>query len=249
MAGLTAAGDPNDPAKRVNAEAPGAVSGGTIESVKRAVMVAVKETLQGTTLDAASSSAIAVEMEYPMIPEHYPGIWVQFSFTEFMNAGLSHELITSTIVNEGQPDEYTNWELIREFQFKGTITLTIMALTNLERDRLSDAVVTMLMFSRPPEYVLTDATRDTKQFRGLVASLANNPFVSMTLNHDTFTPGGQGMTPGVPWDPELPGYEDSYSFSILGQSNIVFRNDGTYTLRAVNTVEDLEPPPTPFDWQ
>ncbi len=138
--------------------------------------------------------------------------------------------------------------MIREFQFKGTVTLTIMALTNLERDRIADRVVSMLMFARIPEHVITMASEDTKQFRTLIASLAANPYIAMTLDHDTLSPGGQGMTPGVPWDPELPGYEDTYSFSILGQSNIVFRNDGTYTLRAIDMHGDIEPP-SRFDWQ
>lgn len=228
-----------DPRKRTNAEQSGGVQGGAIESVKRAVVVALKDALVGTGLDDVSGSAVAVEMEYPMVAEKYPGIWVQFSFTKFVNAGVGHELLNN---NDG------NWELIREFIFEGTITLSIMALTNLERDRLSDSVLTMLMFSRPPEYVLTDPTKDTKQHRKLYFSLANNPFVAISINHDTVTPGTQTVTPGVPWDPEQLGYEDSYSFMILGQANIVYRNDGTYTLRAVDMEGQLADPPDPFDW-
>jgi hypothetical protein len=229
------------PEFRANAEIPGGTAGGVIEGVKVAVMVALKESLQGTTLGTdMSGTDVAVEMEYPMIEEYYPGIWVQFSFTEFINSGLGHELP----FKEGD-----NWCMLREFQFKGTVTLTIMALTNLERDRLSDHVATMLMFARIPEHVITKPNEDTKQFRSLMASLAANPYIAMTIDHDNLQPGGQAMTPGVPFDPELPGYEDSYSFSILGQSNIVFRNDGTYTLRAINVVEELIPPPSPYDWQ
>lgn len=238
-----------DPAKRTNAELPGGVQGGVIESVKRAVVVALKDSLVGSSLDGISQSNVKIEMEYPMEPEAYPGIWVQFSFTEFVNAGIGHELINKVIENEGEEDERVNWEVIREFQFKGNVTLSIVALTNLERDRLADSVVTALMFARPPEYILTDPTRDTKQFRKLMMNIAANPYASLAINHDTLTPGGQTLTPGVPWDPELPGYEDNYSFEILGQSNIVFRNDGTYTLRAINVVEDMVEPPSRFDWQ
>lgn len=228
------------PEFRSNAEIPGGAAGGVIEGVKVAVMVALKESLQGTTLGTdMSGTDVAVEMEYPMVEEYYPGIWVQFSFTEFINAGLGHELP----FKEGD-----NWCMLREFQFKGTVTLTIMALTNLERDRISDHVATMLMFARIPEHVITKPNEDIKQFRTLMASLAANPYIAMTIDHDNLQPGGQAMTPGVPFDPELPGYEDSYSFSILGQSNIVFRHDGTYTLRAINVVDDLEPQ-DPFDWQ
>ena len=57
------------------------------------------------------------------------------------------------------------------------------------------------------------------------------------------------MTTGVPWDEEIPGYEDTYSFDILGQTNITFKHDGTYTLRAVQGAGSMEPPPSRFDWQ
>lgn len=225
-----------------NRPIPGGAAGGVIEQVKTAVMVALKEALQGTTLGTdMSGSEVAVEMEYPMVKEYYPGIWVQFSFTEFVNAGLGMELPFK--------EDNGNWAVLKEFQFKGTVTMTIMALTNLQRDRIADSVVTMMMFARMPEHVITDPTKDTKQFRTLITSIAANPYIAMTINQDTLQPGGQTMTPGVPWDEELPGYEDSYSFDVLGQSNIVFRNDGTYTLRAINVVDEIPDPPTRFDWQ
>jgi len=242
MAGL------EEPPLRINAEQPGGTPGGVIEAVKRAVMIALKEGLNGSTLGLElSGSEIAVEMEYPMVKQKYPGIWVQFSFSKFINSGVGHELLTKTLENEGTPEERVNWELIREFQFEGTVSLTIMALKSLERDRISDAVVTMLMFARPPEYAITDRNRDTKQFRGLMDALSKNPYVAIAANHDETTPGGQTVTPGVPWDPEQLGYEDTYSFSILGFCNIVFRNDGTYSLRRVDMKGDL-PPVDPDGW-
>lgn len=234
-----------DPFKRTNAELPGGVSGGVIESVKRAVVIALRDGLVSTTLDGVAASNVSVEMEYPMVPEKYPGIWVQFSFKEFMNSGVGMELIEEVFDDDGK---VIDWTPIREFQFTGTVSLSVVALTNLERDRLSDSIVAMLMFARPPETVLTKPNQDTKQFRGLISSLSANPYVAMTVNTDAITPGGQAMTPGVPWDEELPGYEDTYSFEILGQTNIVFRHDGTYQLRAVNLVPE-DPPPTRFDWQ
>jgi len=54
------------------------------------------------------------------------------------------------------------------------------------------------------------------------------------------------MTTGVPWDEGIPGYEDSYSFDILGQTNIVFRHDGTYSLRNVIETPEMV---TQYDWQ
>lgn len=230
------------PEFRENRPLPEGAPGGVIEGVKTAVIVALKEALSGTTLGTdMSGSDVAVEMEYPMVKEYYPGIWVQFSFTEFINAGLGHELPFR--------EDDGNWAILKEFQFKGTVTMTIMALTNLERDRIADRVTTMMMYARMPEAVITKDSANTRQFRTLITSLASNPYIAMSINHDSLQPGGQAMTPGVPWNPELPGYEDSYSFSILGQSNIVFRHDGTYTLRAIDVNSSIQPPVDPSEWQ
>lgn len=228
--------DPIDLSRRPNAPFPGAGGAGMIETVKRAVMNALREALTGTTLNhLVNGTDVTVDMEYPIEKENYPGIWVQFSFNEIVQAGIGHEPLIRTVVTPATATapEVVNWEPIREFQFKGRVTLTIVALTSLERDRIADAVITMLAFSRPPESVITKATEDTKQFRQLIDSLANNPYVSITLNHDQIIPGGQAMTTGVPWDEEIPGYEDTYSFDILGQTNIVFKHDGTYSLANV----------------
>lgn len=238
-----------DPAKRANATFPGAGGAGMIETVKRAVMNGLREALSGTALNhLVNGTEVTVDMEYPIEKEHYPGIWVQFSFSEIVQAGIGHEPLIKNVITPATADypEEVNWEPVREFQFKGRVTLTIVALSSLERDRLADAVITMLAFSRPPNNVMTNPTEDTKQFRQLIGSLAENPYVSLTINHDQITPGGQAMTTGVPWDEEIPGYEDTYSFDILGQTNIVFRNDGTYSLRNVAETPVLV---DRYDWQ
>ena len=238
-----------DLAKRANTPYPNAGGSGMIETVKRAVMNALREALTGTTLNhLVNGTDVTVDMEYPIEKENYPGIWVQFSFSEIVQAGIGHEPLLRTVTTpaSGDTPEVINWEPLREFQFKGRVTLTIVALTSLERDRIADAVITMLAFSRIPESVITKPGEDTKQFRQLIDSLATNPYVSLTINHDQIVPGGQAMTTGVPWDEEIPGYEDTYSFDILGQTNIVFHNDGTYTLA---NIVDTPVMITRYDWQ
>ena len=220
-----------------------------IETVKRAVMTALRDSLTGSTLNGlVNGSEVTVDLEYPMKPETYPGIWVQFSFSKIQQAGMGHEPLRKTVEYPGTDREWVNWEPVREFIFEGRCTLTVVALTSLERDRIADAIITMLAFSRPPESVITRADRDTRQFRQLISSLAQNPYVSITLNHDTILPGGQTMTTGVPWDDNIPGYEDTYSFDLMGQCNITFKNDGTFSLRAVVVDADLLPA-SPYTWQ
>lgn len=238
------------PQKRVNETFPGS-TGGPIETVKRAVIGALREALTGTSLNnLVNGSSITVDMEYPAVPEKYPGIWVQFSFTEIQNAGIGFELLHKEVIpaTDTTPEE-TIWEPMREFIFKGRVTLSIMALTSLERDRIADSVLVMLMFSRPPEHVITQASKDTKQFRQLIDSLARNPYISMTLNHDVVVPGGETNTTGVPWEEDLPAYENSFAFDIEGQTNILFKHDGTFTLHRIDEDPELEGTPLgPGDW-
>lgn len=224
---------------RTNAMFPGN-RGGPIETTKRSVILALRDAVSGSTLNnLVNGDRLTVDMEYPMIEEKYPGIWVQFSFTKMQNSGVAWELLNRTVENEGTPEEWVNWEPVREFTFEGRVTLSIVALTSLERDRIADAIVTMLLFSRVPEHVITRADRDTKQFRQLIGNLAENPYISMSINTDVLNPGGQAVTTGVPWDSEILGYEDSYSFDLLGQTNIAFRHDGTYSLHRIDMVGEM----------
>lgn len=243
---------PPNPADSTNTPFPGS-SGGMIEMVKRAIIGALRDALTGTTLNGlVNGSRITVDMEYPLVPEKYPGIWVQFSFTELNQAGIGMELLHKEVITAATDDtpEEVVWEPLREFIFKGRATLTVMALTSLERDRIADGVITMLAFSRVPDHVLTQASKDTKQFRQLIASLAANPYIAITLNHDQILPGGEAMTTGVPWQADLPAYENSFSFDLEGQTNILFKHDGTYILHRIDVIPEMfVPVPTPFEWQ
>ncbi len=224
--------DPNAPfaGSIVNPALPGSI-GGLLESVKTAVMISLKEAVTGSSLDLDTD--ISVDMEYPQEVAAFPAIWVQFSITKLQRAGLSHEVMTKSA--EG------NWEPVQEWIFEGRITITIAALTSLERDRISDRIISLLAFARPPMLVLTDPTKDTKQYRSLLTSLAENPYVSLTLNTDSMIPGGQTVTQ-APYDPEnLLVYEDNYSMDMVGNFGIKFRNDGLYELTQIGVK------PTPFD--
>lgn len=212
---------------RTNQILPGGSPGPT-ESLKRAVIVALREAFNQTSLPDANTR-LNIDMEYPLKKIQYPAIWVQFSLSNLRPAGISHELI---LKNTDDPT-WTNWEPMQEWFFDGRVTLTVLALTSLERDRISDALTAMLSFSRPPTRVLTHPSKDTAQFRQLMTSLAENPYISVAINHGSLSPGGQSVTPGVPWDEKVLAYEDTLSFEVFGQYNIVFKNDGTYSLRAV----------------
>lgn len=214
------------PGTEIQEQIPGS-EGGVIEAVKRAVILALRDALTRTNI-TVNGAPIYVDLEYPMRKEQYPGIWVQFSVTKLNRTGIAHEIWTQA--------EDGRWTPIQEWMFNGRVTLTIVALKSLERDRIADAVISMLAFSRTPELVITQPDVDTKQHRALLTALDQNPYVSMTLNTDVITPGGQSASMDVPWQQDVLAYEDSYSFDLLGNFNIKFNNDGAYTLARVDHV-------------
>lgn len=219
-------------------------AGGVIEAVKRGIMVALRDAFANTSLETTQGkdSPVSIDFEYPLTQEDYPGIWVQFSITDLRRVGIAHE---------GIVQEDGVWCPVQEWSFQGRVTLTLVALTSLQRDQLADVLITILAFSRPPQLpysqggVLTDAAEDAKQFRQLIQSLQENPYVSMTINSDAIRPGGQSVTQGTPWSQETLAYEDNYSFDLIGQFNVVFRHDGTYSLQRIDAVQQVW---QPFGW-
>ena len=206
---------------QTNEPLPFGAPGGIIESVKRAVVIALRKSLVGS----ATEQELYVDLEYPLKPTQYPGVWVQFSIVDLRRMGLAHEAVQLNTVTG-------DWDVIQEWQFTGRITLTIAALTSIDRDRLADQVIAQLAFSRPPDPVLVKPGRDNQQYRALVTALDQNPYVSLTVNTDVLTTGGQSVSQGVPWQQDILLYEDAYAFDCFGQFNVRF-SDGVYTLSRV----------------
>jgi len=222
-----------DPATQVNEPLPRATEGGLVEIVKRAVVTAVREALTGVGM-TVNGQPLYIDLEYPMKEVQYPGIWVQYSSTSLKRAGISQEAWV-------QEDD-GNWCPIQEWEFRGRITLSIVALKNKDRDRVADMVIGMLAFARPPDLVLTKPLEDTKQHRALISTIAENPYVSMTLNTDVIYPAGQSVEVGVPWQTDAKdnvlAYTDGYAFDVMGQFNVKFRHDGYYSLARIDTVPE-----------
>lgn len=199
--------------------------GGLIQSVKGAIVMALRDALQKTTL-FDPGQAVYIDLEYPMRQVQYPGIWVQFSTTKLNRSGIGHEVTVQ------DPDTGV-WSFVQEWTFLGRVTLTIAALRSIDRDRLADALIANIAFARPPNLLLTQPQADTKQYRSLITALDENPYVSMTLNTDTIVPGGQTISMGTPWKDDELTYEDNYSFDLVGQFNLQFSHDGVYSLAAI----------------
>lgn len=227
-----------DVAIKVNQALPGS-NGGPIESLKRAVMQALRSAMTGTTM-TLNSSEIKVSMQYPMTPALDPGIWIQFDYTDLSRAGIDHEAYRK------MPDG--KWVTIQEWIYFGRVTMTVVAYTSLERDRISDALIDEIAFARTPELVMTDPDENTNQFRSLITTLNRNPHVSLSINTDSLNPGSQSMSVGTPWDDFQQIYEDTYSFELVGQFNVAFNHDGHYRLAAIDVDTDVTLESDDPDW-
>lgn len=221
------------PGSQVPETVPGS-AGGVIEAVKKAVVSALREAISNTSLSfPTKGTQVHIELEYPITEEQYPGIWIQFATTRLQRMGLGQEFWIKNSDDE--------WNAVQEWQVQGRVTMTVLALSNLERDRIADSLITMFAFSRTPEPVITKPHKNTNKYRQFITALDANPYVAMTVNTDVLTGGGQSVNVGVPWQPDVLAYTDAYSFDVIGNFNYVFDSDGTYTLSKIEKYPTLDP--------
>lgn len=118
---------------------------------------------------------------------------------ELSVAGISHiENVTPT--PSGGPAQFTRW------RFFGTTTLTVVALSSLERDRLYDEVVRTFAFGRQNQSLAS--------FRNKIET---NDFIAMNVNFDDLRPFGDNAAPGTPWQTDEFIYEKSISMNLQGE--------------------------------
>jgi hypothetical protein len=130
-------------------------------------------------------------LEYPNTPEKYPAVIVGYTEKTLHNAGLSH-------LEENENLNQERW------LFEGEIKIEIRALTNLERDFVSDHVVNLFAFGS-----FLSIPFETDIF--------DSPFVDLQINLKTLTPTGEQTMAGVTWgltDSRI--YSCGYSFKVLG---------------------------------
>lgn len=194
--------------------------GGFIESVKRTLVLSLREALTDTTL-SMNDTVLHVDMEYPFEQASYPSAWVQFSFSELTDSGLGH---SQTMVVDDQEVE------VRQWMYRGRVTITFLALSSLDRDRIADKFITVYTFAtHSPRTETLGSTPDTN----FLLKLNSSPYVSMTIQSGTLKPLGQNTTVGVPWDPGQLVYEDTYTFNLEGEFQQAYIPGEGYRLRRI----------------
>lgn len=233
-----------DPNTVLNEPLPQAwTEGGMIEAVKRSVITGLRAGFNGSSLHGADQPYY-IDIEYPHDVTQIPSIWVQFNIESLKRAGLGMGTWTK--------DTDGNWGEIQEWMFDGRIILTMVALTSKDRDRLADTVIAQLAFARPVDLALRDPRKDSKEKRGLIETIENSQYVSMSLNTDEIGTSGQTATQGAPWNQNILIYEDSYSMTCQGQFNLRFSHDGVYSLAEIAIkpeIQEDEPPYNPMQWR
>lgn len=163
-----------------------------IAPAKKAIIRALRATF--TSLYPNTKLAnMNIDMEYPYLEEHYPGIWVKFSPHKIQASGLD-------------PTQRTASEIFGVWYFEGTVSLMILALSSKERDLISDGFIEAFAFgAQMPSASVFFST------------LLDSDLINMTPQSDLLTSGGQTESVGVPWDDDKLAYEDRYSFEVVGQ--------------------------------
>lgn len=209
-------------------------AGGFVEAVKRGVITALRTTLTGASFGEDSESEVYVDMEYPAKVENYPGIFVQFSTSVLQPSGMAHE----TITEDGKH--------IKQWYYEGRVSLLVLALSSLERDRIADVIISEFAFQD------TDRNPETGESKSsLFSTLEASPYVTIGINSDALRPSGQSITVGTPWNPEQLVYEDNYGFDIIGEFQQTRDSTGLVTLGRIDVYPtDVSPRQTivPGEW-
>lgn len=159
------------------------------------------EAIQGTfdqQYPVAQFRGVHCSIEYPVKPQEYPGIWVDYDDTKpLQTAGVDHHetnIVGSTV------ERYQRWK------FAGYASFTMAALTSLERDRLYDEVVRVLAFGR--------AAPETKRFREYVEG---NDLIAANFDFDQIEVRGNAAIPGTPWGTDEYIYERTINMEVVGE--------------------------------
>lgn len=176
---------------------------GYLTVLKTAIVDALRQTFASDFVPGEFRD-LYVGIEYPIEPQHYPGIWVNYEDQDSLTiAGVDHReyVLDDPDDPESTPHEVTRW------LFSGEVVLTFAALTSRQRDALYDQFVRVFAFSR--------VEQASTEFRRLIET---NPFVALNGNWDELRPHGDAAAPGTPWgsDDEVI-YEKSIGFDVEGE--------------------------------
>lgn len=136
---------------------------------------------------------INIELQFPIVQEKYPAIYVNWIENSVYDAGLGNY-------------QMENDELVRHWIFEGEINLNIMATDPYERDILDASLADLLAFRH-----------ENTLYRQFMTEIYDGDFVMLQPNLAFLIPGGDQVTP-APWqntDEFI--FISSYSIATVGE--------------------------------
>ena len=186
--------------------------------LKTLLVEAVKRTFD-EEYPVAEWRNVKVGIEYPIDPQDYPGIWVDYDDTDALKiAGVGQIEFAETL---GGPVPFTRWK------FTGYASYTVVALSSFERDRLYDELVRVLAFGL--------LNQGTENFR---KTIEDNEFIATNIDFDTIQPRGNNAAPGTPWGTDEIIYERTLNLNVIGEFIPDNETGALLRLSAIKIVEE-----------
>lgn len=167
----------------------------------KTLLIQALRTTFDTSYPVTEFQGVRIGLEYPVDQQQYPSVWVDYDDTQpLLRAGIGH--LEYVNPNDGITPvaPYTRW------RFQGYVSLTAVAMTSLERDRLYDELVRVVAFGNEDGVI--------GRFRNTIAS---NDLIAATLNTDKIEARGNNAAPGTPWGTDEIMYEKSLNLELIGE--------------------------------
>lgn len=141
----------------------------------------------------------SVDVEYPVKPELWPALFVQFRVGKSEWIGLNG--------NYGEVFEVNGEErLIRRGYFTGFVDLTVLSISSHERDRIWDGITEIFLMGR--QHPVLKAFTDT---------LHGHDVIDMTVKDSEVKQVGDSVGVGTPWGTDDVTYEATVRFDVQGE--------------------------------
>jgi len=142
--------------------------------------------------------SLKVDIEFPLRPQDYPSIWVDFEPTgDLETIGIDHVEYQDVT---GGAEAYSRW------RYQGNATFTVAAMSSLERDTIVDELIRVFAIAR-----------GNPAISPLRTYVEDNPLIAANMDFDTIGMRGFSASPGTPWQTDEVIYEATLSKEVIGE--------------------------------
>lgn len=165
--------------------------------VKREIVGALRKAFGDAYPDPMLANRVSVVAEYPLKEVNYPLVVMHFNPGNITNMGIGHYEVDNSTGDA---------TIVKRWMFEGSITLTVYALTPMDRDMVILGLLNMFAFGD-----LIAGFADFWQ------EIRDYDWVALQINTDHVQEGGDQVVT-VPWgDDETPVFSDSLTFEVFGE--------------------------------